>query len=906
MTPLPELAGAAQAPTRYRVDDHEVHLLARGWQAAATPPDACSHPDDLSDLSAATWWPARVPGTAAAALQDARAWRPGDDYDFDAEDWWFRTSFEAAPAGPDEQVILCLDGIATVAQVYLNGERVLHSESMFATHALDIGPLLATTNELAIHCRALGPMLSVPRRPRARWRTRLVANGLRFFRTMLLGRAPGIAPGPAAVGPWRAVRLERRRHVAVDGLALRGSLAGAEGQVTVGGRLRTLGDAEVIAVEVELSRGGESRRGALSLTASGGAVEVRGRLQVPEATLWWPHTHGEPALYDARLIVSLATGDVAVDAGRVGFRSLQFGDRADHDAEVDGVDLRVNGVPVFARGCVWTPVDAVGLAPPAQSLRSALEQVRDAGMNLLRIPGTSAYEEDAFHDLCDELGILVWQDFMFANLDYPVSDPAFRAAVTGEVRAVLARLAGRPSLAVLCGNSEVEQQVAMLGLDPSLGRGELFGELLPSLVRESATDALYVPSAPCGGDLPFRTDRGVSNYYGVGGYRRPLEDARRAEVRFAAECLAFSNVPDEAAIERMHPDAPGELAVHHPRWKAGVPRDSGTGWDFEDVRDHYLRQLFEVDPPELRRVDHERYLELSRALTGEVMAETFGEWRRAASPCSGALVLWLRDLAPGAGWGVLDDHGEPKVAYHHLRRALAPVAVWMTDEGLGGVLAHVVNEQPAPLRAWLRVALYRDFEHPVAEGEELIELPAHSTRDWDLEALLGRFVDASWAYRFGPAPHDLIVASLESEGEPAPGRGESRPGRRLISQSMRFPAGRPLATEAPARLGLAASVRDLEGAAMRLSVCTARFAYGVRIHVPGYRAADDAFSIEPGGERSTLLLPIQDDAVYGGGWLTAMNLAGRIKVCAGRPYSQSAFAEARCHAPDTAAEERSS
>src|SRR5207248_8354521 len=114
------------------------------------------------------------------------------------------------------------------------------------------------------------------------------------------------------------------------------------------------------------------------------------------------------------------------------------------------------------------------------------------------------------------------------------------------------------------------------------------------------------------------------------------------------------------------------IVVHHPRWKAGVPRDAGAGWDFEDVRDHYLRLLFDLDPPALRSVDHERYLELSRAVSGEVMAEVFGEWRRGRSPCGGALVLWLSDLAPGAGWGLLDHGGDPKVAYHYLRRALAP------------------------------------------------------------------------------------------------------------------------------------------------------------------------------------------------------------------------------------------
>ena len=228
-------------------------------------------------------------------------------------------------------------------------------------------------------------------------------------------------------------------------------------------------------------------------------------------------------------------------------------------------------------------------------------------------------------------------------------------------------------------------------------------------------DAIYVPSAPCGGDLPFRPDRGIANYYGVGCYRRPLDDVRRAGVRFAAECLAFSNVPcEDGRSRKCLPQAQRELAGDHPAMEGGHPARDGADWDFEDVRDHYLGLLFGLDAADLRRVDRERYLELSRALTGEVMAEVFGEWRRAASPCGGGLVLWLRDLLPGAGWGLIDHRGVPKLAYHHLKRALAPVAVWTVDEGLGGVVAHVANDRPAPLSASLRVALYRDREHRVS------------------------------------------------------------------------------------------------------------------------------------------------------------------------------------------------
>jgi beta-mannosidase len=850
------------------VDAHVLQSLSTGWQAACTPAGLNT---DASELEGLAWRPAQVPGTAAAALRDAGLWRPGEHHDFDAEDWWFRASFDADPVAAGEEVSLRLEGIATVSEVYLNGELLLESDSMFAAHAVDVAGRLRATNELSIRCLALTPLLRTSRRPRARWRTRVADGNLRFLRTTLLGRAPGFAPGPAAVGPWRAVSLERRRRLSIEALRLRPRLEDGDGVLSVLARMRALDGQPLSAVEIELDGPSGTHRAQLELgvaeDTTTDAITVHGELRVHDAATWWPHTHGEPALHDVRLHVSSAAEAIVVDAGRVGFRHLAFGAAPGHDVERDGLELHLNGVRVFARGAVWTPIDSVGLAPPEPALRAALERVREAGMNMLRIPGVGAYETSVFHDLCDELGILVWQDFMFANFDYPIGEASFRAAVEREAADVLDALAGRPSLAVLCGNSEIEQQVAMLGLDPSLGRGELFGELLPALVRASGADALYVPSTPCGGELPFRPGRGIANYYGVGAYLRPLEDARRAGVRFAAECLAFSNVPDESAIEQMQPAGLGALAVDDPGWKAGVPRDVDAQWDFEDVRDHYLQLLFDVEPAELRRVAPERYLELSRMVTGEVMAEVFGEWRRGASPCGGGLVLWLHDLVPGAGWGVIDCRGEPKVAYGHLKRALAPVAVWTADEGLGGVMAHVANDRPTPLTARLRVALYQNYERRVGEAQQVIELDRHSSCEYDVETLLGHFVDASWAYKFGAPAQDVIVVNLEANGSDE---------QRLLSQSFYFPAGRPTSLETAEHIGLAVGARPLANGCVQVMCATRRLVWGLRVHVPGFIPDDDAFSIEPGHARMLTLRPRAISAPFTSGAITALNLDGRI------------------------------
>jgi len=185
--------------------------LASGWQAAAARPD---EEVGIGELDALAWIPADVPGTAAGALAAAGRWSASEPHPFDNEDWWFRTSFAADPDEGEGEASLLLDGIATVAEVYLNGEPVLASDSMFHSHALDVGSRLQPENELAIRCRALTPLLAEARKPRARWRTRLVPErNLRFFRTMLLASRPG-PPRSArgalcastATGVWSSTR----------------------------------------------------------------------------------------------------------------------------------------------------------------------------------------------------------------------------------------------------------------------------------------------------------------------------------------------------------------------------------------------------------------------------------------------------------------------------------------------------------------------------------------------------------------------------------------------------------------------------------------------------------------------------------------------------------------------------
>ena len=226
-------------------------------------------------------------------------------------------------------MLLALDGIATVAEVYLNGELVLESDSMFAEHRLDVGAQLrGAGNELAVCCRALGPRLKERRRPRARWRTRLVSEGnLRFFRTMLLGRTPGMAPQTAAVGPWRGARLERSRAISIEQLALRPRLDGSDGVLAMRLQVAAIGAEPPARVQVTLDGPTGERQGELELSpgrdGAGRTLLADGEIRIPGVAPWWPHTHGEPGLCTRSASRFSGGGEpLTAEAGRVGFRSV--------------------------------------------------------------------------------------------------------------------------------------------------------------------------------------------------------------------------------------------------------------------------------------------------------------------------------------------------------------------------------------------------------------------------------------------------------------------------------------------------------------------------------------------------------------------------------------------------------
>lgn len=713
-----------------------VDLLSRArWRVVRTPPGAAADPAGLIalDPAQAVSLPATVPGTAASAWRDqfgsaaALALAP-DDWD-----WWFLADF-AAEAGAGQPWNLHSDGIATYSTLWLNGVEIGSGAGAFDALDFPAAPQ-AGRNRLAIRCRPLGSV-STPSKPRARWRSSLIANGtLRWHRTPLLGHIPWHGTIPA-VGPWAGISLSESAPYEV--LTLRTELDGALGRVV----LSVASDAPV-----ELTLRLSHPDGSLSATEQ---LSVDGErtiaVELPEPQRWFPHSHGTPALYRLEL-----HGGSQRQSFDVGFRSIEA------DRQDGGFQLKANGLPVFARGAVWAPLDALRLGGSPADYRDALSQLAEAGVNLVRISGTGSYEQPAFYRECDRLGIMVWQDCMLATLD-PPEDSDWLDRFSEETGTWLTRLAKHPSIVVVSGGNETEQQPVFWGKSAEQRRMTVLDTVIPAIIRHCIPAAVAVSSSPSGPGNPVHARSGISHYFGVGAYRLGLPDARTSGVRFAAECLAFAVPPEPASIVRHFGEA---FQKHSPpaasaRWQAAVARDPGADWSFEDTAAHYVKEFFGTGSA----AGTGRELDLHRAAVHHAVSRTLLEWRRPESPCAGALLLSARDLSAGAGFGVVDVDGVPKSAWYALKAACRPLALGFQPEGLNGVDLHLFNDRPEAVEGLLEIRIHGISGVVQAHAEIAVRLPGHGHHRWELCQALGGFLDLDHVWQFGERSYDTAEAVL--------------------------------------------------------------------------------------------------------------------------------------------------
>ncbi len=398
---------------------------------------------------------------------------------------------------------------------------------------------------------------------------------------------------------------------------------------------------------------------------------------MPEPRLWWPRGYGSPELYDLEVSLSDPSGVCDTWWARVGFRDIAL-DTAD-----GAFTLVVNGRPVFAKGVNWIPDDCFPARVDRDRYARRLRQAFEAGVNLVRVWGGGLYEDDAFYDLCDELGLLVWQDFPFACAAYPEEGP-FPAEVEAEARDNIARLAPHPSLVLWCGNNENVVGYSSWGWQEKLA-GRSWGagfyyDLLPRLVAELDPARPYWPASPYSGDPdhdPDDPDRGTAHLWEVWN-RRDYTAYRDSVPRFAAE-FGFQGPPTYATGGFEHQKAAdGEAKLD--RW---LEAHFGPVEGFDDRL--YLAQVNQA-----------------RALTLGI--EHLRSWWPV---CAGTVIWQLNDCWPVTSWSAVDGGGRRKPLWYALRRTYADRLLTVQPRE-GGLALVAVNDTDEPWRTAATIAL-RDF-----------------------------------------------------------------------------------------------------------------------------------------------------------------------------------------------------
>ncbi|QYF74642.1 glycoside hydrolase family 2 protein [Cryobacterium sp. PAMC25264] len=658
-------------------------------------------------------------------------------------DWRYSTTFSWNPAGADRSELV-FAGLDTIAEIELNGVLLGTTRNMHRSYTFDVGSRLkAGLNELVVVFRspvkaADAASLELGYRPHVNHHP---YNAIRKM-ACSFGWDWGIDTStsglwkPVSLVSWSTARLTAVRPIATVQTTTVQTAAGDTSSHSAG----------TVDVHVDISRATDAP---VSLTASvagvsrtlelpAGATSATVSLEVPEVDLWWPTGYGEHPLYDVVVTVHDAdtAGELDRSRTRVGFRTVEFDTTP--DAAGTPFTLVINGQSVFVRGANWIPDDAFPHRIDRARYQRRLEQAEFAQINLIRVWGGGIFESDDFFDLCDEKGMLTWQDFLLACAAYAEEAP-LGDEIEAEARENVARLAAHPSLVVLNGNNEnlwgFEEWNWKLRLDGKTWGAGFYYDVFPAIVAELAPHIGYTPGSPFSpvagsvqNDLhPNDPEHGTMHIWDLWN-QRDYPDYRDYAPRFVAEFgwqgpPTWSTLTESIHDEPLTPESPGML-VHQKAMEGNVKLTDGL-----------LPHL--PLPNEIG--DWHWAMSLNQATAISTAIEHF---RSLAPHCMGSIVWQLNDCWPVTSWAAVDGYGRPKPLLYAIKHAYADRLITVQPRG-DGLAVIAVNDSAEPWSGQLRVRRYTDAGVVLAEHAEQVTLPARSNVTVPLPASVSATTDAA-------------------------------------------------------------------------------------------------------------------------------------------------------------------
>ncbi|TRM62026.1 glycoside hydrolase family 2 protein [Schizophyllum amplum] len=768
--------GGAQEATPTNIDDPANHLI-----DGSVPPTALT----------SAWYPARnCPSEVHVELR--KAGLIPDPYIGSNEhgiqwigesEWLYKCEF--AGDGQKRRGLLEFAGLDAICDVYLNGTRIFSSDNQFRTwvHALAPGELNAQ-NVLLIHFKSAKALALAEEAKYGRVRagsTNLGAPSRVYVRKAQYDWRWDWGPELMTCGVYRPVTL-KFFHARIADVFTKASLVstptrGSKAKAALRLDLTVDGSADRAVVVLREKGGGHQvRREEVDLTKAGGvltggaksltgdeivaseavgpdvAAAAHGTVYKDviswtnlEVKPWWPTGYGAPDMYEVEVEV-LAEDNTALDSTikRVGFRSVELVQDALKEADEYGTGItfffRVNGVRMFMGGSNWIPADNFLTTLTPDRYRAWLTLLRDGNQNMVRLWGGGVYEPDCFYDACDDLGLLVWQDFQFACGVYP-AHPAFVATVRQEVVDNVTRMRHHPSLAIYCGNNEDYQMVLQWGDVAALPARKLYEEVFPDVVGALTDPAVpYHRGSPYGGkgwDTADPTIGDVHQWNIWGGKELPYQEYDHMGGRFVSE-FGLPSLPVMSTIKHWMGDA---LASEYYSQSPLIAQHNRAG-SFERRFAIVMNENFRLTE------DLETYAFHTQMMQSDGVGWAYQAWRRKwAGPgkeyTSGALVWQSNDCWPVASWAIIDYFLRPKPIYYTMKRHLAPVSV--------GIYREVIHNRPTD-----RPRQYYEFAAIQSHGAKLDVWGCNATLE-PIEARLELFcvdLQSDWT---ATSTHDIIL-----------------------------------------------------------------------------------------------------------------------------------------------------
>lgn len=652
----------------------------------------------MREADSQTWHSAHVPGSVYADLMADGTmpdpfWRENelDAFERMKKDYVYQRAFTVTEAQlAHAHVELVCEGLDTLAHVSLNGREIAFADNMHITWVWDVKEQLHA-GENTLEIRFDSPILYCAKKAEEApgWESSDATPGFRHLRKAHCMFGWDWGPRLPDAGIWRPIFLRTWDTARLENALM--LQAHHDGMVDVTIRPEIAGEsawsAEITAPDGEV----------IIIPETTAAEQV---ITIEHPQLWWPNGLGKQPLY--RVTVRLATGDTRV--WRIGLRTMTVSREKDEWGEE--FCHVVNGVKVFAMGADYIPEDNILARVTPERTRRLLEDCKAANFNAIRVWGGGYYPDDAFYDICDELGLLVWQDLMYACAFYDLT-PDFERSIRVETHQNVARLRHHASLALICGNNEME--MFMAGANSALINHrtwefvptyphhitdyvKMFEYILPAIVKETAPQTYWWPASPSSGgnfDAPNDENRGDNHYWDVWHGEKPFTEYRKFFFRYASE-FGFQSFPCLKSVKQF--TLPDDRNIFSRVMERHQRNQAANGKILS-----YLSQTFRYPN------SFDDLLYASQLMQAEAIRYGVEHWRRNRGRCMGAIIWQLNDIWPVASWASIDYYGRWKALHYAAKRFFAPVMISAEEEGELSQNPKINEYHPAPLEKSFRL-----------------------------------------------------------------------------------------------------------------------------------------------------------------------------------------------------------